>query len=79
MAYSRFKSDGSNVYVYHDVRGFIVCMRCAQSERGEFRAPSRSAMIEHLQRHLLAGEQVPKSTFNESESEIAALGDAIEP
>src|SRR6266481_2355741 len=32
MAYARFRAEGSNVYVYHDARGFLICVQCRLSD-----------------------------------------------
>ena len=77
MAYARFRAEGSNVYVYHDARGFLICVRCRLSEDRETRTKSRKAMVEHLKSHLTAGEKVPQSAFDELEREILELGDEI--
>ena len=77
MAYARFGSDGSEVYVYDDARGFLVCCDCVLSESKEARSVSRSEMIKHLRAHVESGHSVPLSAFAELENEISKLGDAI--
>jgi hypothetical protein len=77
MAYARFRAEGSDVYVYHDVGGFLICVRCGLSDERETRTTSRKAMVEHLKSHLTAGESVPQSAFDELEREILELGDDL--
>ena len=77
MAYARFRTEGSDVYVYEDWRGFLVCCGCGLSANKETQSSLRSEMIAHLKAHLDVGHKVPQSAFEELESEIASSGDAV--
>jgi hypothetical protein len=77
MAYARFRSEGSDLYIYEDVHGYLVCMRCDLSESKETRTSSRKEMIEHMRAHVNAGHKVPQSAFVELEKDMAEFGDKV--
>lgn len=77
MAYARFGSEDSDFYVYEDVRGFLICMRCNLSAAKETRTASRKEMIEHMRAHVNAGHTVPQSAFVELEKDIVEFGDKV--
>jgi hypothetical protein len=56
----------SNVYVYHDVNGFIACCGC-WIRRRNFYARTERGMIAHLRRHVELGHKVPAYAFKELE------------
>lgn len=58
MSYARFGWDGSDVYVFLDVGGFLSCCGCGLS-RKSFKANSTDEMIAHLREHIAAGDCVP--------------------
>lgn len=64
MAVCRFRWDGSDVYVYYDVGGFINCCGCSLSEKS-FHANTEWEMIEHLREHQKRGDSVPADAFAE--------------
>jgi hypothetical protein len=68
MSYARFGWGGSDVYVYLDSYGSLVCCGCALTEAtAEWplgRSPhvySTDAMLAHLAEHQAAGHTVPES------------------
>ena len=63
MSLARFGWEGSNVYVFYHVHGGIACCGCSLD--GDYRAASEEEMIEHLRRHVQAGECVPPRVFSE--------------
>ena len=79
MAYSRFRTDGSDVYILEDSRGFICCMRCSLNGELETRTNTRSEMLAHMEAHRKAGEIVPDYAFENLRAEIATNGDLISP
>ena len=58
MSLARFGWDGSDVYVYYDVGGFINCCGCHLGEKS-FHANTEKQMIDHLREHQKAGHHVP--------------------
>lgn len=75
MAYARFGSGGSQVYIYPSVYGEIVCCMCALSGEANFR--TRSAAIGHLKEHQEAGHFVPRHVFDRLVAEIQTKGDKV--
>lgn len=69
MSFVRFGSDGSQVYIYDDVRGFKICCFCGLAEVtedaaggqhwGDFRTNDLDAMLAHVAEHRAAGHMVP--------------------
>lgn len=57
MSYARFGWDGSHVYVYCDVNGYLACCGCRLGDKWAFY--STDDMIAHLREHLEAGHTVP--------------------
>lgn len=83
MSYVRFGSEGSDVYVYLDVSGYLCCCACHLGDHWEHR--STDAMIAHLQEHRDAGHCVPQFCIdrlladkNETDEWIANYGPAEE-
>lgn len=62
MALCRFGWDGSDVYVFYDVGGFINCCGCHLTDRS-FHADTEQQMIEHLREHEKQGDHVPPDVF----------------
>ncbi len=84
MSYARWSNE-SDVYVYHHVDGYVTCCGCRLFDADPFslepRDPafySRTAAIEHLERHRLAGHIVPDYAFDRLWQEIAELSDTAE-
>lgn len=88
MSYCRFGE--ADVYVYHDVGGYINCCACPRGEQvptiiegltmgRDFKAYTRSAMIEHLEWHRELGDDVPEDVFERLRREIAEGNDAVAP
>lgn len=68
MSFVRFGSDGSQVYIYDDVRGYKICCFCAftpwddEAERTaapDFHTNDLDAMLTHIAEHRTAGHVVP--------------------
>lgn len=61
----RFGSDGSDVYVYESSRG-LECCGCNMRDAGYGPLDGTVAeMVEHLKRHVAAGDCVPEYVFEE--------------
>lgn len=72
MSYIRFGSDGSDVYVYLDVGGYLRCQhtRLRPSKLGgeDGIATTTAEMVTHLKAHLAAGDCVPDGVIEDLES-----------
>ena len=85
MSYCRW-SAVSHVYMFHHVDGYITCCGCCLSTEDPFRYQrrpdpafySRSAAIEHLERHRQAGHLVPAYAFEQLQAEINELSDTAQ-
>jgi hypothetical protein len=88
MSYARFGWDGSDVYVYEHVGGFIECCGCslAKDEDGgvfgfgytHLKTPREA--LAHLDQHVATGDCVPMRTFERIRQEYAESMDTpIEP
>ena len=76
MSYARFGWDGSDVYVFVSVGGWIECCACWLIEEedeylrengqpfGFFHAYSTQEMVDHLNKHKEAGHCVPEYVFD---------------
>lgn len=82
MSYCRW-SDG-DLYVYHDVGGFLICMCCSFTPvgptgwHGDFTTTSRKGMASHVREHIAAGHDADEDVAKELENESAVEGDEIE-
>lgn len=65
MSLCRFGWDGSDVYVYYDVGGFINCCGCPLLTDKSFHADTEQEMIEHLREHQKHDHHVPDYVFAE--------------
>lgn len=73
MSYARWGYEDSDVYVYLDCSGFLLCVCGDPAETGlGFRAYKTEDMITHLKEHQVEGRTVPTSTFAD------LLEDAVE-
>ncbi len=65
MSYARFGWDGSDVYIYLSVGGWIECCACILSHEDwePFHAGDTQTMIDHLKKHQLSGHHVPEYVF----------------
>lgn len=70
MAYCRWGVD-SDLYVYHQCSGGIVCTDCA----GVFHR--RSDVIRHVKEHEARGDLVPFDLIQNLEQEIRDIGDDV--
>lgn len=63
MSYARFGQDDSDVYVFMHVGGFLTCCGCILADEkqawGSFDAGTTQRMLDHLQKHIDAGDNVP--------------------
>lgn len=64
MSYARFGWDGSDVYVYLSVYGYLDCCGCALDKQGTA-CYSTDEMIAHLEEHKAAGHHVPQETIDD--------------
>ena len=70
MSYARFGWEGSDVYVYLDVGGYLACCGCCLSDY--WRHDDTASMIAHLREHQAAGHHVPEETIAELEADRVA-------
>jgi hypothetical protein len=72
MSYSRWGWEGSDLYIYMDVNGYLHCAACplmpiaenAKIKMNEsFYAYSTMEMIDHLGEHMDAGHNFPDSVI----------------
>ncbi len=67
MSYARFGWGGSDVYVFMHVGGFLECCMCFlddHQDEGSFQANSTQTMIDHLNKHELAGHTIPLDIYD---------------
>ena len=72
MSYARFGWDGSDVYVFTHVGGFIECCGCwlADDDTEEyyhyasFQAYTTQEMVDHLKKHEETGHTVPSDVYD---------------
>lgn len=69
MSYARFGWDGSDVYVFAHVEGYLCCCACCLQDDWKHR--STDAMLKHLHGHVAAGHTVPTYTITELEQDRA--------
>lgn len=72
MAYARFGSDGSDVYVFRSTRGGYECCGCpriGQVEDPRFETPGE--MADHLEADRAAGYNVPQYAIDRLRKEAA--------
>ncbi len=87
MSYARFGWDGSDVYVFEHVGGFIQCCACwlNEVEDGDIFPESTNLKtpreaLAHLEEHVSAGHCVPSKTFEQIREEYAnSMDTPIEP
>lgn len=68
MSYARF-GENSDVYVFLSVAGHLECCSCALVLRAKgggssFLASTTAGMLEHLEAHRLAGDEVDEGTLD---------------
>jgi len=65
MSYARFGWDGSDVYVFLHVGGWIECCGCwlAHEDWEPFQAGDTQTMVDHLKKHQMSGHNVPQDVF----------------
>lgn len=71
MAYSRFFD--SDIYIYSHIEGYIECCACWLNERLEEQSlfglsekiTNDEQLEEHLDRHILAGHNMPENLLQE--------------
>lgn len=74
MNYCLF-SDDSDVYVYEDCNHGFCCGACCFLLGRSAYFMKRSLLIDHLERHLNHGHNVPQHVFDELKTEIITKGD----
>lgn len=77
MSYARFGE--GDVYVYDSISGGFECCSCSLQESGYFVSQTRSAMLEHLEKHIEAGHYVPSGAMGRLRSEMATVGNDWAP
>jgi hypothetical protein len=74
MAYSRWGQEGSDLYIYMDTAGYLICTSCplmpiAENAKvkmnGSFHAYNTMDMIDHLGEHMDAGHNFPDSVITD--------------
>jgi hypothetical protein len=58
MSYVRFGEEGSDVYIYMSVGGWIECCACPLQQES-FKAYNTQEMIYHVSQHREAGHFIP--------------------
>lgn len=61
MSYARFVE--SDIYVYLDVSGYLVCVLCTLNEANTFRANNTQMMVAHIKQHEAKGDYVPSDIY----------------
>ena len=74
MSYVRLSSH-SDVYVFHDVAGYLHCCGCLLG--GGYTTQSRVAMVAHLKEHKASSHQVPLSAIARLRWEKRTFGDVV--
>ena len=66
MSYARFGWDGSDVYVFMHVGGWLECCTCILSHESweSFQAGDTKTMADHLKKHENAGHQVSRDIYD---------------
>jgi hypothetical protein len=78
MSYARWSPGVSDVYVYGDAEGQLVCHDCRLLNfEGDKRCETREGMILHLKEHREAGHRVPESTFSRLRDEAAGTAGGV--
>lgn len=77
MSYCRWSND-SDIYLYHDSCGYMVCCLCQlDTVPTDRKFISREKVIAHLETHLAIGDNIPDYVIQELHDEILVKGDAI--
>jgi hemerythrin-like domain-containing protein len=72
MSYARFGWEGSDVYIFEHVGGFIECCGCSMASVdeddpnaffGSARLNTAREALDHLEEHVKVGDNVPMKTF----------------
>lgn len=85
MSYARFGWDGSDVYIFEHVGGFIQCCGCTLTnpEDGEHfgfaNLKTAREALTHLDEHVKAGDHVTPRTFERIREEHPDLDAEIPP
>lgn len=86
MSYARFGWDGSDVYIYEHVGGFIECCGCSLTKPedpheifGFYHANTAREMLSHIDEHLAAGDTVPTDCIERIKQEHSDLDAQIQP
>lgn len=57
MSYARLGADGSDVYVFASVGGYVECCGCLLGGRWDFH--SAADVVAHLREHIAEGHSIP--------------------
>lgn len=85
MSYARFGWDGSDVYIYEHVGGFIECCGCSITEPdghedfGFFHAQTAREILTHIDKHIAQGDHVPDDCISRIKKEHPDLDAQIPP
>lgn len=61
MSYARLGSEGSDVYVFEHVHGYLTCCGCSITTGQDPRFDNLVSLFEHLDEHRSVGHVVPDS------------------
>jgi len=77
MSWARFGYEGSDVYIFNDVRGGITCCSCQLQKEvptriagfmlhDDFNCATEKEMYEHIRQHIAAGHCIPDYLVKEA-------------
>lgn len=77
MSYVRLGVDGSQVYIFEHVAGYVECCFCAFSGSGgdDFHTTVLDEMLAHVAEHRAAGHTVPEWVDRELSEDWPVYGD----
>ena len=76
MSYCRFTQKDSDVYVYANVPGGVICCACRLTQKNEYGiykdtvCETEKDMLKHLCEHMSMGHKVPKRAIKRLEREM---------
>lgn len=86
MSYARFGWEGSDVYIYEHVSGFIECCGCSLVKPeddyeifGFYHANTAREMLTHIDQHLAKSDTVPTDCIDRIKEEHPDLDAQIPP
>ena len=84
MSYCRAYDDEHEVYLFHNIGGFIECCSCKllssvrHKQDWSVRFNTRSSAILHLRHHRLAGDKFPAQVEKTLLKELRVVGDVVD-